>query len=202
MQATQLILVLFCWTLITSQWIFFFFYKYFIVPCGKFGSPYPGKAQQPQEQRYPLLWCVQYFHVSKQWYGCQCLGCLTCAHMLTHAAAHGGCTDTVRESALKLTLGETSLATPRTQNTHTWLFSRTLYHLSYSRNTLYFCNFWKRQCPDVISPAATEHCIAATAGNTASKETTTTGRQVKPETELRNNWNTGNQSPLVNINCV
>ena len=26
-----------------------------IVPCRKFGSPYPGKAQQPKEQRYPLL---------------------------------------------------------------------------------------------------------------------------------------------------
>ena len=24
------------------------FSKYCIVPCGKFGSPYPGKAQQPQ----------------------------------------------------------------------------------------------------------------------------------------------------------
>ena len=28
---------------------------FFIVPCGKFGSPYLGKAQQPQEQRYPFL---------------------------------------------------------------------------------------------------------------------------------------------------
>ena len=25
------------------------------VPCGKFGSPYLCKAQQPQEQRYPFL---------------------------------------------------------------------------------------------------------------------------------------------------
>ena len=37
----------------------------FIVPCGKFGSPYLGMEQQPQEQRYPFLsvcvvfWCVQ-----------------------------------------------------------------------------------------------------------------------------------------------
>ena len=29
--------------------------EYLIVPCGKFGSPYPGKSQQPQEQRYPFL---------------------------------------------------------------------------------------------------------------------------------------------------
>ena len=45
--------------------------------------------------------CVQYFPVSRQWYGCQCLGFLTCTQMLMHAIAHRGCTDTVRESALK-----------------------------------------------------------------------------------------------------
>ena len=28
---------------------------YFFVPCRKFRSPYLGKAQQPQEQRYPFL---------------------------------------------------------------------------------------------------------------------------------------------------
>ena len=27
---------------------------HFIVPCAKFGPPYPGKAQQPQEQRHPF----------------------------------------------------------------------------------------------------------------------------------------------------
>ena len=35
-------------------------------------------------------------------HGCQCLGFLTSAQMLRHATAHGGCTDTVRESALKV----------------------------------------------------------------------------------------------------
>ena len=43
---------------------------------------------------------VQHFHLSRQWYGCQSLGFLTCAQMLLRAIAHGGCTDTVRESAL------------------------------------------------------------------------------------------------------
>ena len=33
----------------------FWFCKCFIVPCGKFGLPYQGKTQQPQEQRYPFL---------------------------------------------------------------------------------------------------------------------------------------------------
>ena len=28
---------------------------YFFVPCGNFGSPYLGKSQQPEEQRYPFL---------------------------------------------------------------------------------------------------------------------------------------------------
>ena len=60
-----------------------------------------GAAEQPQEQRYPLFQCVQHFRVSKQWYGCQCLRFFKCAQKLMHAIAPDGCTDTVRESALK-----------------------------------------------------------------------------------------------------
>ena len=49
---------------------------------------------------------VQRFRVSTQWYGCQCLGLLTCTQMLMHAIAHGGCADTVRgETALKANSG-------------------------------------------------------------------------------------------------
>ena len=46
---------------------------------------------------------VQYFHMSRQCYGCQCWGLLTCARMLMRAKlhGHGSCTDTVRESALE-----------------------------------------------------------------------------------------------------
>ena len=44
--------------------------------------------------------CAVFSHV-KQWCSCQPLGFLTCALMLMHAAAHGGCMDTVRESALE-----------------------------------------------------------------------------------------------------
>ena len=40
--------------------------------------------------------------VSRQWYGCQCLGLLTCVQVSMHATAHRGCTDTVRESALEV----------------------------------------------------------------------------------------------------
>ena len=70
-------------------------------PCRKFGSSYT--MQQPSTE-YSYR-CVQYFHVSKQWYGCQCLGFLMCVQMLIHAIAHGGCTITVRESALKVGSG-------------------------------------------------------------------------------------------------
>ena len=33
----------------------FTFLQYFFVPCGKFGTPYPGMAKQLQEQCYPFL---------------------------------------------------------------------------------------------------------------------------------------------------
>ena len=38
----------------------------------RFRSPYLGKAQQSQEQRYPVLSVCAVFWVSRQWYGCQC----------------------------------------------------------------------------------------------------------------------------------
>ena len=73
---------------------------YLIVPHGKFGSPYLGKAQQPQEQRYPFL------------SGCAAFSCVQTTVWLpvfgvfnvrTDVDAcdgtQGGCTDTVRESA-------------------------------------------------------------------------------------------------------
>ena len=45
----------------TDAWIhhihsfFSFSFEYFLVPCGKFRPPYPGKALLPQEWRYPFL---------------------------------------------------------------------------------------------------------------------------------------------------
>ena len=68
-------------------------------------------AVLPTEYSYR---CVQYFHVSKEWYGCQCLGFLMCVQMLIHATAHGGCTNTVRESALKVGSGRKSFPAPGT----------------------------------------------------------------------------------------
>ena len=88
------------------------FYLYFLglrCFCGKFGLSYLGKAQQLQERRYPFLpvcVCVQYFSVSKQWYGCQCLEFWAYVQMLMSAIAHRGCTDTVREPPLEVDSGE------------------------------------------------------------------------------------------------
>ena len=78
--------------------------------------------------------CVQYFRVTKQLYGCQCLGFLMCTQMLMHAIAHGGCVDTVRESALKVDSGRKIPCHTRDFNLCwycAWLFSQTLYPLSY-----------------------------------------------------------------------
>lgn len=44
-------------------------------------SPYLGRATAAARAALPSLQCVSYFHVSKQWYSCQRLGFLTCAHI-------------------------------------------------------------------------------------------------------------------------
>ena len=81
--------------------------------------------------------CVQYFRVSKQWYGCKCLGFLTCVQMLMCAIAHGFCTDTLRESALKVDSGRKGpyrTGNPNPRQYCVWLFSRMLYQLSHHRS--------------------------------------------------------------------
>ena len=62
----------------------------------KYGLLYLGTAQLPLSSATHSYHCALYFPVSKQWYGCQCLGCLTWAQMLMQAIAHGGRTDTVK----------------------------------------------------------------------------------------------------------
>ena len=78
--------------------------------------------------------CVQYFRVFKQWYGCQCLGFLTCTQLLMRAIAHGGCTDTVRQTALEVdSWAAVSCRTVDSNPRHccAGLFSRTPYQLSH-----------------------------------------------------------------------
>ena len=53
-----------------------------------------------------------------------------------HAIAHGGCTDTVRKSALEADSGKKIPCCTRDSNPRqycAWLLSRTFYQLSYSR---------------------------------------------------------------------
>ena len=110
------------------------FLRYFFVPCGKWGSPYLGKTTAAARAALPHAYqCVQYFPVSKQWYACQCLGSLTCAQMLMHALARGGCTDTVRvctgaDSGRKIPC-HTGVSNPC--QCHACLFCQALYQLSY-----------------------------------------------------------------------
>ena len=62
-----------------------------LIFCGKFGSPYLGKATAAARAALPISTSVcSVFRVSKQWNGCQCLGFLTCAQMLMQAIALGG----------------------------------------------------------------------------------------------------------------
>ena len=85
---------------VVSLRFFIYLSQYFTVPRRKFESPYQGKAQQPQEQRYPFLpVCVVLLCVQTMVYGCQNLEYLTCTQILMNAIAHGGGTDTVRECA-------------------------------------------------------------------------------------------------------
>ena len=98
------------------------------------------RLHQPPEQRYPFLSvCAVFPCVQTMVYGCQWLGFLTSAQMLMHVTAHRGCTDTVTESALEADSGRkipcrTGDSNPRQYCA--WLFTRTLYQLSYSRPSL------------------------------------------------------------------
>ena len=77
---------------------------------------------------------VQYFRLSKQRCICKCLGFLTCAQTLMHAIAHGGCTDTVRESALEVDCVRKIFCCTGDLNLHqycAWLLSLAFYQVSY-----------------------------------------------------------------------
>ena len=56
--------------------------------------------------------CVYYFPVSKQWYGCQCLGFLMSTQMWMHALPNRGCMDTIRVCAESRPWMKKSLPTP------------------------------------------------------------------------------------------
>ena len=102
------------------------------IPCGKFGSPYLGKVTAAARAALPIPYSACGIFVwSIQRYGCQCLGYLTCAQMLLHAIAHEGCTDTVRESTLKVDSGRKIPCRSGDSNLPKRCAGPTLYQLSY-----------------------------------------------------------------------
>ena len=86
------------WPCLKRSNFFLLFFNTPLFPCGKSGPPYLGKATVAARAALliPSNTCSisVYFCVSKQWWGCQCLGFLTCAQMLMHAIAHRGCANT------------------------------------------------------------------------------------------------------------
>ena len=94
----------------------FFIFKYFFVPCGKFRSPYLGKAQQPQEQHYPFLLVYVVFPCVQTMVCLPVFGIFKCVHRCWGMWLHTwGCTGTIRESASEADSGKKSLATHRTR---------------------------------------------------------------------------------------
>ena len=128
---------------------FFNFYQYFFVPCtvaGHSGRLTQVRHSSRKSSATLSYQCVQYFSVSKQWYGCQCLGFLMCAQLLMYAIVQGGCMDTIRKRALEVDSGrEIPCCTWGLDLCQycTWLFSWMLYLLSYSRPQLSKCD---REC--------------------------------------------------------
>lgn len=92
-----------------------------------FQFPCHFRSHIPSFGGWPSVCCI--FTVSKQWYGSQSLGPLTCAHRsdVNYMIAHGGCTNTYKT----LTVGEKSLAAPGSQSCISSTPDPTLKHLSY-----------------------------------------------------------------------
>ena len=103
---------------------------------------------------YQSVW---YFRVSKQWHGCQCSGFLTCAQMLMQVIAHGGCSDTERESVLDVDSGRKMFCCARDSNPFqycTWLFSQTLYQWSYALTCVII-----KACQEKVVPGFIFYCL-------------------------------------------
>ena len=105
---------------VPDSWMLILFYFTFfncIVPMGIFPweirVAFPRESQLRQSRAiqptvHAGCFSISIIHRTLVW----TTGSLMFAQMLMHSTAHRGCTDTVRESAWKLTLGEKSLAAP------------------------------------------------------------------------------------------
>ena len=124
----------------TILFLFFSFFTFFVLHCPvwEIWVALPGYSTAAARAVLPIPTSVcSIFCVSKQQYGCQCLGFLVCTQMLMHAMAHGLCGHLKRVCAGSW-LKEKSLAAIGDSNLHqycAWLFSQTLYQLSHPRPT-------------------------------------------------------------------
>ena len=111
---------------------FAFVFVYFLSLAGNPGRLIRVKHSSRKSSATHSYQCVQHFPVCKQWCGCHCLVFSTCVQMLMHAIAHGGCTDTVRESALKVHSKKIPSRTGDSNPSQyfAWRFGRMLYPLT------------------------------------------------------------------------
>ena len=99
---------------------------HFIYPLRKFGWPYLGKATAAARAALPFPNSAYGIFV------CPDKGmALTCTQTLMHSIAHEGCTDKVRESALKADSGRKLPCRTGESNLPQWCAGPTLYQLSY-----------------------------------------------------------------------
>ena len=121
-----------CWCLIFSPW-----WDWRVLP---FVDNHVLNINILIELFFKVLYCpLRQMQVALPAYGTAatkaawCSGSLTCADMLLHAIAHGGCSDTVRQSALEADSGRKISCRTGDSNPQqycAWLFSRTLCQLS------------------------------------------------------------------------
>ena len=111
-------------TTVLSQWDF---------SHGKFELLPPGESQLRQTRSthttvHAGCFSVSIIHRTRTW----TTESLTCAQMLMHATAYGGCTDTVRESALKVDSGRKIPCRTGDSNLRQRRAGPMLYQLSYT----------------------------------------------------------------------
>ena len=100
---------------------------------GNSGRFFPRGKPAATGPRYPscnacwVFFSVSLIHRTPTW----TIGSLTCAKTLMHAIAHGGCTDTVRESALKADSGRKIPCLTRELHLRRLRAGPMLYQLSY-----------------------------------------------------------------------
>ena len=105
-------------------------FEYFIVPSGKFGSPYLGKVEQPQKQHYPLLLVCALF---------------SCVQTMVWLPVLGIFEVVTDVDVLEADSGRKISQHTRDSNpcqTATWLFSQTFYQLSY-RHPIWYHSVFK-----------------------------------------------------------